>query len=284
MRELKLTMNLRSTSKRKTAALLMVLISMVCLSIGITSNSNNVQAFSRQVIQHGAVGEDVIELQARLKHIGFFHGKVDGVFGWSTYWALRNFQYEFGMEIDGMAGAKKKEKLAKATKYNEAETKKQMYKTPQKQQGKSQTNQNNQDKQKQQQTNQNTQNKKQQQKQHQTNQNTQNKQQPQKQQQPKETETTAVNVPQGFSQNDIELMANAVYGEARGEPYIGKVAVAAVILNRVKSDTFPNTISGVIFEPRAFTAVADGQIWLEPDDEAERAVLDAVNGTDPTGE
>src|SRR5699024_12534901 len=79
------------------------------------------------------------------------------------------------------------------------------------------------------------------------NQNTQNKQQPQKQQQPKETETTAVNVPQGFSQNDIKLMANAVYGEARGEPYIGKVAVAAVILNRVKSDTFPNTISGVIF-------------------------------------
>jgi len=268
MRELKLTMNLRSTSKRKTAALLMVLISMVCLSIGITSNSNNVQAFSPQVIQHGAVGEDVIELQARLKHIGFFHGKVDGVFGWSTYWALRNFQYEFGMEIDGMAGAKTKEKLAKATKYNEAETKKQMYKTPQKQQGQSQTNQNNQGQQKQQQTNQNT----------------QNKQQPQKQQQPKETETTAVNVPQGFSQNDIKLMANAVYGEARGEPYIGKVAVAAVILNRVKSDTFPNTISGVIFEPRAFTAVADGQIWLEPDDEAERAVLDAVNGTDPTGE
>src|SRR5699024_12762725 len=83
----------------------------------------------------------------------------------------------------------------------------------------------------------------------QTKQDTQNKQQAQKQQQPKETETTAVNVPQGFSQNDIKLMANAVYGEARGEPYIGKVAVAAVILNRVKSDTFPNTISGVIFEP-----------------------------------
>src|SRR5699024_11921645 len=112
-----------------------------------------------------------------------------------TYWALRNFQYEFGMEIDGMAGAKTKEKLAKATKYNEAETKKQMYKTPKKQQGQSQTNQNNQGK-----------------KQQQTNQNTQNKQQTKKQQKPKETETTAVNVPQGFSQNDIKLMANAVYG------------------------------------------------------------------------
>lgn len=96
-------------------------------------------------------------------------------------------------------------------------------------------------------------------------------------------QTGAVNVPQGFSQNDIKLMANAVYGEARGEPYEGQVAVAAVILNRVRSDIFPNTISGVIFEPRAFTAVADGQIWLTPNERAEKAVLDAVNGWDPTG-
>src|SRR5699024_8667503 len=137
-------------------------------------------------------------------------------------------------------GAKTKEKLGKATKDNEAETKKQMHNTPEKRQRQSQTSQHNQRQQKQQQTNQNT----------------QHKQQPQKQQQRQETDTTAGNEPQGFSQNDIKLMANAVYGEARGEPYIGKVAVAAVILNRVKSDTFPNTISGVIFEPRAFTAVA----------------------------
>src|SRR5699024_1119721 len=78
--------------------------------------------------------------------------------------------------------------------------------------------------------------------------------------------TASVNVPQGYSQNDITLMANAVHGEARGEPYVGKVAVAAGILNRVESSTFPNTISGVIFEPRAFTAVSDGQIWLTPDE------------------
>src|SRR5699024_6693184 len=131
------------------------------------------------------------------------------------------FHCEFALELDGMVVVKAVEKLAKATKYNDTEREKQMNKTNKKQQDQSQTNQNNQDQQKQQQTNQNT----------------QNKQQPQKQQQPKETETTAVNVPQGFSQNDIKLMANAVYGEARGEPYIGKVAVAAVILNRVKSDT-----------------------------------------------
>ncbi|RXZ77906.1 spore cortex-lytic enzyme [Paenibacillaceae bacterium] len=86
----------------------------------------------------------------------------------------------------------------------------------------------------------------------------------------------------GLSENDLKLMANAVYGEARGEPYEGQVAVAAVIINRVKSQSFPNTVSGVIFQPRAFTAVADGQIYLEPNEKARRAVQDAINGTDPT--
>lgn len=85
-----------------------------------------------------------------------------------------------------------------------------------------------------------------------------------------------------FSENDLKLMANAVYGEARGESYIGQVAVAAVILNRLKSSSFPDTISGVIFEPRAFTAVADGQIWLTPNENAKKAVNDAINGWDPT--
>lgn len=92
-----------------------------------------------------------------------------------------------------------------------------------------------------------------------------------------------MNVPSGFSQNDIQLMANAVHGEARGEPYNGQVAVAAVILNRVNSPAFPNTVAGVIFEPRAFTAVADGQIWLEPNPTSKKAVMDAINGWDPTG-
>jgi N-acetylmuramoyl-L-alanine amidase len=77
-------------------------------------------------------------------------------------------------------------------------------------------------------------------------------------------------------------MANAVYGESRGEPYEGQVAVAAVILNRVKSPSFPHTPSGVIFQPGAFTAVADGQIWLTPNEVAKRAVRDAINGWDPT--
>lgn len=86
-----------------------------------------------------------------------------------------------------------------------------------------------------------------------------------------------------LSANDKRLMANAVYGEARGEPYIGQVAIAAVILNRTKSPNFPETPAGVIFEPRAFTAVADGQIWLEPNEQAIKAVQDALKGWDPTG-
>lgn len=85
------------------------------------------------------------------------------------------------------------------------------------------------------------------------------------------------------SDNDLRLMANAVYGESRGEPFEGQVAVAAVILNRVKSSSFPNTPSAVIFEPRAFTAVADGQIWLEPNESASKAVRSALKGWDPTG-
>lgn len=86
----------------------------------------------------------------------------------------------------------------------------------------------------------------------------------------------------GMSSNDLKLMANAVYGESRGEPYEGQVAVAAVILNRVKSAEFPNTISGVIFQPGAFTAVADGQIYLTPNETAAKAVKDAISGWDPT--
>ncbi len=87
----------------------------------------------------------------------------------------------------------------------------------------------------------------------------------------------------GSSQNDVYLLAKAIYAEARGEPYTGQVAVGAVILNRVKSAKFPNTIAGVIYQAGAFTAVTDGQINLTPNDEALRAARDALNGWDPSG-
>ncbi|HZK33959.1 MAG TPA: spore cortex-lytic enzyme [Bacillota bacterium] len=86
----------------------------------------------------------------------------------------------------------------------------------------------------------------------------------------------------GGNQNDIYLLARCIHGEARGEPYTGKVAVAAVVLNRVRHANFPNTIAGVIYQPRAFTAVDDGQMNMAPDEESLRAARDAMNGWDPT--
>lgn len=87
----------------------------------------------------------------------------------------------------------------------------------------------------------------------------------------------------GSSSSDVYLLARCVYGEARGESYKGQVAVAAVVLNRVRSSSFPNTISGVIYQPGAFSVVSDGQINLTPNDTALKAARDAMNGWDPTG-
>lgn len=85
--------------------------------------------------------------------------------------------------------------------------------------------------------------------------------------------------------SNVQLLARAINGEARGEPYEGQVAVGAVILNRVKAPNFPNTISGVIYQPGAFTAVSDGQINVALEDESTvvKAARDALNGWDPTG-
>jgi N-acetylmuramoyl-L-alanine amidase len=209
---------------------------------------DEVSAFTSQVLTRGSTGQDVKELQGRLKFIGFFNGKVDGVFGWGTYWALRNFQQEFGMKVDGIAGPKLKEKLVRATKNykgtstaggggkgttNKGSTAKSGGSKPSKSNA-------------------------------------------------KPDKKPTVNAPNGYTNNDIKLMANAVYGESRGEPYIGQVAVAAVILNRLTNASFPNSISGVIYQPGAFTAVADGQINLTPNEQARKAVVDAINGWDPT--
>ncbi|MCZ0701844.1 cell wall hydrolase [Natronobacillus azotifigens] len=343
---------------------------------------SNVNAFSEQVIQHGATGEDVIELQARLQYIGFYHGTIDGVFGWGTYWALRHFQDEFGMPVDGLAGDQAKDMLVRATDYNKDFVRKNLEEgntfthyggmpwehqvkrhhsgrqqtpapqqqqdqgeqqpAPEKQQDQAeqqpapeqqpdqaeqqpapeqQPDQAEQQPAPQQQPDQAEQQPAPEQQQDQAEQQPgpeqqedQGEQQPAPEQQPEQEEQqptpeqqpdqaeqqqdtdqadtiddapiepTSVNIPDGYSQNDIQLMAQAVYGEARGEPYEGQVAVAAVILNRIQSPIFPNTVSNVIFEPRAFTAVADGQIYMEPNETARRAVIDAINGWDPSGE
>ncbi len=85
-----------------------------------------------------------------------------------------------------------------------------------------------------------------------------------------------------YTSSDLYLLAKCIYAESRGESYTGQVAVGAVILNRVASSQFPNTISGVIYQRHAFTAVSDGQINLEPDKTAMNAASDAMNGWDPT--
>lgn len=89
----------------------------------------------------------------------------------------------------------------------------------------------------------------------------------------------------GSYSNELQLLARCVNGEARGEPYEGQVAVAAVILNRVKHPSFPNTIAGVIYQKGAFTSTADGQINVPISENSSvyRACRDAMNGWDPTG-
>lgn len=218
---------------------IMIFISSVFMMIPIQS-----EAFSSQQIQRGAFGDDVIELQARLQYIGFYTGNIDGKFGYGTYWAVRNFQEQFGLPIDGIVGEKTKKKLVNVSNYDEQFVKKNIN------EGNKFTHYGN---------------------------------QPLKDQVSKGAgQGHHPQVPAKYSSKDIQLMANAVYGEARGEPYEGQVAVAAVILNRVEHPDFPDTVGGVIFQPGAFTAVDDGQIWLTPNERAKEAVIDAINGWDPS--
>lgn len=85
-----------------------------------------------------------------------------------------------------------------------------------------------------------------------------------------------------LSTANLNLLAKLIYAEARGESYTGQVAVGAVVLNRIASSSFPNTMSGVIYQPYAFTCVNDGQINLTPNETAKKAARDALNGWDPT--
>lgn len=97
------------------------------------------------------------------------------------------------------------------------------------------------------------------------------------------TQSSGTTTTNNVNNSDLYLLSCCIYGEARGESYTGKVAVGAVILNRVASSSFPNTISGVIYQNGAFTCVSDGQINLGTNDECTRAAQDALNGWDPSG-
>lgn len=93
---------------------------------------------------------------------------------------------------------------------------------------------------------------------------------------------TSTSTSANASTANLNLLSHVVYAESRGEVYEGQVAIAAVVLNRVKSSSFPNTVSGVVYQPGAFTCVSDGQINLTPDSTAKKAAQDALNGWDPS--
>lgn len=87
-----------------------------------------------------------------------------------------------------------------------------------------------------------------------------------------------------ISNEDYKLMAKIVYGESKGEPFLGKVGVASVILNRLYDPNFPKTVEGVIYQKNAFSCLSAGIINSEPDAECYRAVDEALKGNDPTSD
>ena len=157
-------------------------------------------------IVKGDTYANIAAVQKRLKELGYYKIAVDGIWGPKTLAAVKAFQRDYGLTVDGIVGTWTERSLG----------------------------------------------------------------------------ITLSSSGGGYSSSDRDLLARCVYAEARGEPYTGQVAVAAVVLNRVESASFPNTISGVIYQPYAFTCVSDGQINYAPDSTAYSAADDALGGWDPT--
>ena len=192
--------------KRKIGILLILAI-MLFVSYNIVVRNAEVQALSK----YGSRGDEVRQIQTKLKNWGYYSGSVDGIYGSATFSAVKSFQKKNGLTVDGIAGTKTLQAMGI---YNSSSS----------------------------------------------------------------SSTSSSNV----NSSNLNLLSRVVYGEARGESYTGQVAVAAVVLNRVKSSSFPNTISGVVYQSGAFDCVSDGQINLTPDATARKAAQDAINGWDPT--
>lgn len=186
--------------KKTFGVISLIVIALFLCAMNFVVEINNLGSVT--TIETGTLSENKA-VQSRLKDLGYYDGPIDGYLGGNTVPAIKAFQRDYGLAVDGIVG--------KAT-----------------------------------------------------------------------LSALGVSVGAGQTNSDLYLLAKCVYAEARGEPYTGQVAVAAVILNRVASPDFPNTISGVIYQPWAFTAVNDGQISLEPDQTAYNAARDALNGWDPT--
>ena len=193
--------------KNKKTIISMIIIILtfaIFISYNIFFRNNEVEALSK----YGSRGDEVTQIQTKLKRCGYYTGSIDGIYGTQTQKAVRYFQSKNGLTVGGIAG---KNTLAAMGIYSSSNS----------------------------------------------------------------------NSNSSYSTN-LNLLARLVHGEARGEPYTGKVAVAAVVLNRVKSSSFPNTVAGVIYQKGAFDAVSDGQINMSPDSTSKKAAQDALNGWDPS--
>lgn len=192
------------TKNRKKILFCLIVIAGIIAFLLISKNSK-VEALSK----YGSRGNEVTQIQTKLKRWGYYNGSIDGVFGSKTLEAVKLFQRKNGLSVDGIAGDKTLAAMGITSSGNS-------------------------------------------------------------------TNSTSSN------SNNVNLLAHLIYGEARGEPYTGQVAVGAVVMNRVKSSSFPNSIAGVIYQSGAFDAVSDGQINMNPDSTAKKAAQDAINGWDPS--
>lgn len=174
---------------------------------------------AQPTLYYGSKGTSVRILQRKLSNWGYYNGRIDGVYGNSTYRAVLNFQSKNRIRVDGIVGSQTWRALGYEWSGNTARA--------------------------------------------------------------ANVRRTAGRVAVSRS-NDVEMIARLVHAEARAEPYEGQVAVAAVLLNRVASSSFPNTISGVIYQPLAFESVSNGQFNLPATEENRRAARSAINGWDPT--
>lgn len=159
--------------------------------------------------QYGSTGDEVKQIQTKLRDWGYYKGNVDGIYGSQTYEAVKAFQRNNGLTADGIVGPKTLAALGINS-------------------------------------------------------------------------TSSSSGGTSSNNSDLNLLSHLVYGEARGEPYNGMVAVAATVMNRVSDSRFPNSVSGVIYQSGAYTCVADGQINLGYDNNSKKAAQDAINGWDPT--
>lgn len=183
---------------------LFIYIAIFVLTFTIIIGTLSASALSKM----GSRGNEVRNIQTRLKSWGYYKGEIDGIYGTQTKNAVIAFQKKNGLTPDGIAGAKTLEKIGLPT-------------------------------------------------------NTSNS--------------------GGYSTAEYNLLARLISAEARGEPYIGQVAVGAVVLNRVEHPSFPTSLSGVIYQNGAFSCLYDGQFDKPVADSAYKAARDALNGMDPSG-